>query len=105
MRSSLSPALYPDRLPAFSLGFSAGVAVGFLLAPDEGRRARHRLADGAREAALSAQKRARVIAEPIAGRVRETSQELAERHVPPADDWDVVDGKEILNNLPGLARR
>ena len=94
-----------DRLIVVALGFFAGVAVGLLLAPDDGRRTRQRLADGAREVALSAQNQARGVAEPIVERVRETSHELAERHVPLADDWDVVDGKEFLNNLPDLARR
>ena len=103
MPSSLSQTL--DRLLVVALSFSAGVFVGLLLAPDDGRQTRQRLTDGAREAAHAAQNQARGIAEPIVERVRETSHELAERHVPLADDWDVVDGKEFLNNLSGLPLR
>ena len=102
MRSSLSQTV--DRLLVVVLGFSAGVFVGLLLAPDEGRRTRRRLTDGVREAALAAQNQARGVAEPIAERVRETSHELVERYVPLAEDWDVVDGKEFLYNLPGSPR-
>lgn len=102
MRSSLSQTL--DRLLVVALGFSAGVFVGLLLAPDEGRRTRHRLSDRVREAARAAQNQARGVAEPIAERVRETSHGFAERYVPLADDWDVVDGKEFLNDLPGMSR-
>ncbi len=94
-----------DRLLPTLLGFSAGVAVGLLLAPDAGRQTRRRLAKGAREATQAAQNQALGLAEPIVERVRETTHELAERHVPLADDWDVVDGKEFLDGLLRSPRR
>ena len=102
VHSSLSQTL--DRLLVVSLGFASGGALGLLLAPDKGRDTRQRLAAGAREVVLAAHNQVRDVAEPIAVRVRKASHELAERYVPLADDWDIVDGKQFLNDLPGLPR-
>ncbi len=97
LRSSSSKA--PERLAALALGFAAGVASGVLLAPDVGRRSRQRLAEKAQETARIAQNRALSATQPIVDRVRGASHELAVRHLPLLGDWDVVDGRELLEDL------
>ena len=75
--------------------FGAGLAMGLLLAPEAGRQTRDRLASGARGAAHAAQERSRGLAAPVAERARETAHHLAERHLPLADDWEVVDPQAV----------
>lgn len=88
-----------DRLLLAGCAFAAGFGLGLLMAPQPGARTRRELASRASEAAASAQSQARDLAEPLQARVRETARELSERHLPLADDWQVVDRDDILRDL------
>jgi len=88
-----------DRLALLLSAFGAGVAVGLLIAPAPGDATRQRLATSARETADAARHRASGLAEPVAEAARERARRLAERHVPLADDFDVVDGRDLLDDL------
>ena len=88
-----------DRLLLAGSAFGAGVALGLLLAPEAGRETRGRIASGAREASLAAQERSRELAVPVAQRARATASGLAERHLPLADDWDIVDPQTVKDAL------
>ena len=95
-----------DRLLLATAAFVGGMGVGMLLAPTSGAHARRRLSEGAREAAEAARVQAREAAEPLADRVRTATADLAERHVPLADsDWEIVDGRDLVRDLPGAPRR
>lgn len=89
----------PDRLLLAALTFAAGFGVGLLLAPSSGVESRRRIAGGARHAVQAAEEGARGAAAPVVARARETARGLAQRHVPLADDWDVVDGRDLLRDL------
>ena len=84
-----------ERLFVAASAFGAGLALGLLLAPDSGTATRSRLATGAREAASVASERSREWAEPVAEAARQQAQHLAERHLPMAEDFDVVDGATL----------
>jgi hypothetical protein len=88
-----------DRLMLFTLGLAAGYLVGTIFAPEPGIQTRQRIVEGTREAARSAQRQAREAAEPLAERVRTTASEMAERHLPLASDFDVIDGKALAREL------
>ena len=84
-----------DRFLLAASAFGAGLALGLLLAPDAGPHTRARIASGAREAATNAGERSRELAAPVAERARETVSGLAERHLPLADDFQIVDGDTV----------
>lgn len=88
-----------DRFLLSGLSFGVGVATGLLLAPQTGRHARDRLARNAREAADAAQTGAADWAAPIADRARTAARQLGERHLPLRDDFDLIDEREILDEL------
>lgn len=88
-----------DRLLLVASAFGAGLALGLLVAPDAGRDTRGRLASGARDAATSAQDRGRELVAPVGERVRETADALAQRHLPLADDFDVVDAEALRDAI------
>ena len=88
-----------DHLALAAGAFGAGVAVGLLLAPSSGDATRGRLAASARAAAEAARDRAADLAEPVADAAREGARRVAERHVPLADDFDVVDARDLLDDL------
>ena len=102
---SASRSTATDRLLVAAFGFVAGYAVGVLLAPREGEQTRRRIAERTREASLTARRQAREAAEPLAERARATAQDFAGRHVPLAEDWDVVDGKDLLDDLRRMPPR
>ncbi|MEM6326976.1 MAG: YtxH domain-containing protein [Bacteroidota bacterium] len=83
------------RLSVALSAFGAGLALGFLLAPDSGSATRARLSDGAREAASTASERSREWASPVTEAARQSAQHLAERHLPLADDLDLMDGRDL----------
>lgn len=93
---------YLNRAIVASLAFAGGLAVGMMLAPTTGRESRQRVASGVKDAADAIRNQAREATEPVVEKVREAANDLAERHVPMSEDWDVVDGKTLLENLPGL---
>ncbi|MFN3597607.1 MAG: hypothetical protein ACK41D_10095 [Rubricoccaceae bacterium] len=95
----MTPPDLLDRLLLAGCAFAAGLGLGLLLAPQPGARMRRELASRASEAAATAQSQARDLAEPLQARVRETARELSERHLPLADDWQVVDRDDILRDL------
>ncbi len=88
-----------DRLLLAGSAFGAGLAFGLLLAPEAGHQTRGRIASGARDATHAAQEKSRNLAAPVAERARETASALAERHLPLADDWDVMDAQTIKDAL------
>ena len=88
-----------DRLLLVGSAFGAGLALGLLLAPEAGRDTRGRIATQARGAAAAAQERSRELAAPVADRARETAQDLASRHIPLADDWEVVDPQSLRDAI------
>jgi hypothetical protein len=88
-----------DRMLMAAAAFVAGLAVGMLLAPAPGDQTRRRLATSARGAAESAGERAHDLAEPLAERARETARHLSERHLPLADDFDIVDPDALREAL------
>ena len=94
-----------DRWLLAVFGFAAGYFVGVLAAPQAGEQTRQRLATSAREAALAAQQQAREATEPLAERVRETASGLAGRHVPLANDLDLLDSKALARELSRPPRR
>jgi hypothetical protein len=94
-------ALALDRLVLAGLAFGAGYVVGVLAAPDAGQRTRRRLSEGARERAAAVQQQARAATEPLAERARATAHELARRHVPLHEAWDLVDGEALRRDLAG----
>lgn len=91
-----------ERLLVAGVAFLTGLGVGFLLAPEAGRTTRRALADGVRSGAHWVE--GHTIA-PVAEQVRETSQAVAGRVVPQLGDWDVIDGDELVRDLPGLPHR
>lgn len=88
-----------DRLLLAGLAFGAGLGLGMLLAPEAGDHTRRRLATSARGAAEAARTQAHGLTAPIAERARETGRHLSERHLPLADDFDVVAPSDILDDL------
>ncbi|OZC03161.1 YtxH domain-containing protein [Rubricoccus marinus] len=88
-----------DRFLLAASAFGAGLALGLLLAPEAGRDTRDRIASGAREASAAAQEKSRELAVPVADRARATAQTLAERHLPLAEDWEVVDPDTLRDAL------
>lgn len=88
-----------DRLLLAGLAFGAGLGLGLLLAPEAGERTRTRLAAQARDAAEAARTQARDLAEPVAERARQTGRQLSERHLPLANDFDVVDPSDLRAGL------
>lgn len=84
-----------DRLLVAASAFGAGLALGFLLAPDSGTATRSRIATGARGAAAAAGERSREWAAPVAEAARQSAHHLAERHIPLADDIELVDAQTI----------
>lgn len=75
-----------------------GLALGLLLAPASGNATRRRLANSAREASDSARNQAHALAEPLTDVARQRAHAFAERHIPLADDFDVVDGRDMLDD-------
>ena len=96
MRSALD---FADRLLLAAAAFGAGYALGLLAAPAPGDVTRRQLAERARDAAETAQTTARDAAAPLAHRARETARELSERHLPLAEDRDLIDRDAILADL------
>ena len=88
-----------DRLLLAASAFGAGLALGVLLAPEAGEATRGRIATQARDAASAAQERGRELAGPVAERAREAAGDLASRHIPLADDWDVVDPQAVRDAI------
>lgn len=88
-----------DRLLLAGLTFGAGVGVGLLLAPAPGDHVRQRLTSLAREASHHARARAEALARPVATVAADHARAFAQRHVPLADDFDVVDARDILDDL------
>ena len=88
-----------DRLLVAGLAFAAGLGLGLLLAPEAGERTRTRLAASARDVAGAARAQAHDLTGPLAERARETGRQLSERHLPLADDFDVVDASDVLDDL------
>lgn len=84
-----------ERLLVAASAFGAGLALGLLLAPDSGDATRARIATGARDAASAAGERSREWAAPVAEAARQSAHSLAERHLPLADDFELVDGATI----------
>jgi hypothetical protein len=88
-----------DRLLVALGAFMVGMAAGVLLAPREGASTRRILSEGARTAASGAGARVASAAEPVAATLRERAGALAERHLPLAGEWDVVDGAALVRDL------
>lgn len=88
-----------DRLLLAALAFGAGLGFGLLLAPEAGDRTRRRLVASARDAADAARAQAHDLAVPLADRARETGRHLSERHLPLADDFDVIEPSDVLDDL------
>lgn len=91
-----------ERLLVAGVAFLTGLGLGLLLAPEAGRTTRRTLAEGARSGAQWVEDRALA---PVAEQVREASQAVAGRVVPDLGDWEVVDGPELVRDLPGLPHR
>ncbi|MEM1054955.1 MAG: hypothetical protein AAGI52_05470 [Bacteroidota bacterium] len=89
------PSGFAERLLVAASAFGAGLALGLLLAPDAGDATRARIASGARDAASAASDRSREWAAPVTEAARQSAQHLAERHLPLAEDFDLVDGETI----------
>ena len=87
------------------LAFGTGYLAGVLGAPEAGRQTRRRLSEGARGAAAAVQQQAREVSEPLATRARTTAHDLARRHVPLREDWEIVDGAALLEAFAGLPSR
>lgn len=85
-----------DRLLVAALAFGAGLGLGLLFAPAEGGEARRRLAGSARDAAHSAQR----FADPLAQAAKDHAAGLAQRHLPLADDLDLLDARDLPDRLP-----
>lgn len=88
-----------DRVFLAASAFGAGLALGLLIAPDAGRDTRGRLASGARDVAHTAQDRGRDLVAPVGERVRETADALAQRHLPLADDFEIIDPQSVRDAL------
>ena len=98
--AQMSSAL--DRFALAATAFGAGVVVGLMLAPEPGDAARARVVGSARDAADAARRGTRDLADPVARTVTEAARHLADRHVPLADDFDVIDGRDLPDDLaPG----
>lgn len=95
----MRPTDLADRLLLAGLAFAAGLGLGLLLAPDAGGATRRRIAGTARDAAGSTRARAAGLAEPLADAARDRVRQLSERHVPLAGDFDVVDARDVLDDL------
>ena len=96
MRSAFDLA---DRLLLAACAFGAGYALGVLAAPAAGDVTRRQLAERARDAAETAQAAAQDAAAPLADRARDAARELSERHLPLAEDLDLIDRDAILRDL------
>ena len=95
----MRPTDLADRLLLAGFAFAAGLGLGLLLAPDAGGATRQRLAGTARDAADATRARATGLAEPLADAARDRVRQLSERHVPLAGDLDVVDARDVLDDL------
>ena len=95
----MRPTDLADRLLLAGFAFGAGLGLGFLLAPAAGDATRRRLAGTARGAAGATRARAAGLAEPLADAARDRVRQLSERHVPLAGDFDVVDARDVLDDL------
>ena len=89
----------PDRFVLAATAFGAGVVTGLMLAPESGDAARARIIDSARDAAEAARQNARDLAAPVAQSAAGAARQLADRHVPLAGDFDVIDGRDLLDDL------
>ena len=90
-----------DRLLLAGCAFGAGYALGVLAAPASGAATRQRLAGRARAAAETAQAAAQEAAGPLADRARSAARGVAERHLPLAEDLELIDRDAILSDLRG----
>jgi len=88
-----------DRLTVAAAAFAVGAAAGVLLAPRAGASTREKLAGGARSAASGAGARVAATAAPVAATLREAADSIAERHLPLAGEWDVVDGAALARDI------
>jgi len=84
-----------ERFLLAGTAFGAGLALGLLLAPEAGRQTRERIASGARESSQAAQERGREWVAPVAEKTRATAAALGERHLPLAEEWDVIDPQTV----------
>jgi hypothetical protein len=98
-RLQLRLAETADRLLVALGAFAVGMAAGVLFAPREGASTRRILSDSARTAASGAGARVAAATEPVADALRERAGALAERHLPLAGEWEVVDGPALVRDL------
>ena len=70
-----------------------------LAAPAAGEQTRRQIAQRTRTAAERAQAAAQDATEPLVDRARDAARELSERHLPLAEDLDLIDRDAILADL------